>query len=84
MRKVAIYILWLAAAFATACNKDKDLVAQLESQKAEAESVVKHIPDATEPVASEFRVQFDKEYLWVDAAGTRSFGFCTLIGSSTS
>lgn len=75
MRKVAIYILWLAAAFATACNKDKDLVAQLESQKAEAESVVKEIPDATEPVASEFRVQFDKEYLWVDAAGSVSLHY---------
>ena len=73
-------ILALSFCFAlilSSCTKDDEaLLTQLQSQKEELENTVKEMPGAADTKAS--GISFDKDYYWVDAAGSVTIHYTTL------
>ena len=73
MKRSVLFLLTIIvlAALPLACNKqDKEQLADLEDQKAELESTVVDLPEASQAPLNNLPISFDEEYYWVDAAGS--------------
>ena len=73
MKRNVLFLLTIIvlAALPLACNKqDKEQLADLEDRKAELESTVVDLPEASQAPLNNLPISFDEEYYWVDAAGS--------------
>ena len=71
-----LLILSLALVLCCSCNKEqKDQLAQLQEQKAELESKETELPEQQKAESSDFSIQFENEYCWVDAGGSMSVNY---------
>ncbi len=73
MKRSVLFVLTIIilAALPIACNKqDKERLADLKDQKAELESTVVDLPEASQAPLNNLPITFDEEYYWVDAAGS--------------
>ena len=73
MKRNVLFLLTIIvlAALPLACNKqDKEHLADLEDRKAELESTVVDLPEASQAPLNNLPISFDEEYYWVDAAGS--------------
>lgn len=70
MREKSFIILFLALSLPLACNKEGNLIYQLQSQKEEIESTVYQLPESETLDVSDLKLTLDREYYWVDAAGS--------------
>ena len=74
MKKIVAITVYFVVAL-TACTKDKEMMSQLQSQKEELENTVKEMSEAAEAQTS--GISFDKDYYWVDAAGSVTVHYTT-------
>ena len=80
MKKIYV-IAMLVAYVLSSCTKDDALLFQLQEQKEELENTFKEMPDAA-GVAASSGISFDKDYYWVDAAGSVTVHYTTLQPAS--
>ena len=73
MKRLPYFLLILAVLLSSGCNKDlKEQLDQLQGRVAELQGSVKEMPDAAGKIISDNRITFDKNFYWVDAAGSVS------------